>query len=391
MLFVTNTQACKAIKTRLYPHQMSALAWMAHRENKTNVGVAGGILADDMGLGKSLTILALVLTNYHDGRPLARPMINFSRVLDRGVLRFLPKRDRGAANEEQERREDEILAREVGSKLRSGEIQGLSIAKLLGKKTDQRSKIKSSSNLNKKRPKLSAIAVLSGACGGASDAPPTKESIDRDLAQIDESLLSGDESPDEFDSMLEGSGAATLSQRLGVDEETLTSGGSQDEATPKKPFKSEMNVDGATELDSDSDDEDFVAPISKMKRKRVASSSDEEENEDSSSESKVVIKGEKSKNPNDDDNDEELPDLDAPSTSASNGDQQTNDKSPPPATLTSDVVAAPLLSPEQTRNLIVPPSKPSLRGKRPGGTLIVTPASLLSHWIEQIEAHVDKR
>jgi len=47
--------------------------------------------------------------------------------------------------------------------------------------------------------------------------------------------------------------------------------------------------------------------------------------------------------------------------------------------------------PWQQKNLRVPPSKPALRGSRDGATLIVTPASLLSHWIEQIETHVDRR
>ena len=65
-------QACEAVKTPLYPHQMYALAWMSKRENHRKLGMKGGILADDMGLGKTLTILALVLTNFHDQKPLAK-------------------------------------------------------------------------------------------------------------------------------------------------------------------------------------------------------------------------------------------------------------------------------------------------------------------------------
>jgi len=82
----------KEIASRLYPHQMVALAWMVKRENSnalpplweprevggkvyymntlTNYSqdkrpppVRGGILADDMGLGKTLTVIALVATN----------------------------------------------------------------------------------------------------------------------------------------------------------------------------------------------------------------------------------------------------------------------------------------------------------------------------------------
>ena len=84
----------EAILTQLYKHQMYALAWMANRENSQNTGIAGGILADDMGLGKTLTILSLVVTNFHDKRPLAKPDCSgaFSRAknLTSSVLRYMP-------------------------------------------------------------------------------------------------------------------------------------------------------------------------------------------------------------------------------------------------------------------------------------------------------------
>jgi SNF2 family DNA or RNA helicase len=51
---------------------MYALAWMSNRENVKNLGMKGGILADDMGLGKTLSILSLILTNFHDEKPLAK-------------------------------------------------------------------------------------------------------------------------------------------------------------------------------------------------------------------------------------------------------------------------------------------------------------------------------
>ena len=72
-------EACRAIKTPLYPHQRVALAWMFQRENKATDGMYGGILADDMGLGKSLTVLALILTNHWDGKPLCKPELGFQR------------------------------------------------------------------------------------------------------------------------------------------------------------------------------------------------------------------------------------------------------------------------------------------------------------------------
>ena len=76
---------CAAIITKLYPHQMYALSWMAESEVKTHNGVTGGILADDMGLGKTLTILALIMTNFHDRRPLDKPMPGQKRQLSEGT------------------------------------------------------------------------------------------------------------------------------------------------------------------------------------------------------------------------------------------------------------------------------------------------------------------
>ena len=72
-------EACKAIKTKLFPHQRAALAWCVSHEGIRTDGIVGGLLADDMGLGKSLVVLSLILTNFHDGRPLAKPELGFKR------------------------------------------------------------------------------------------------------------------------------------------------------------------------------------------------------------------------------------------------------------------------------------------------------------------------
>ena len=84
---------CKAIVTSLYPHQMYALAWMSNRENAKNIGmqVGGGILADDMGLGKTLTVLSLVMSNFHENRPLARPTFGFKRHPSKSALKYMPR------------------------------------------------------------------------------------------------------------------------------------------------------------------------------------------------------------------------------------------------------------------------------------------------------------
>jgi SNF2 family DNA or RNA helicase len=49
------------------------------------------------------------------------------------------------------------------------------------------------------------------------------------------------------------------------------------------------------------------------------------------------------------------------------------------------------LTDEQLKNLIIPPKAPAKANGRRKATLIVTPASLISHWLGQIEQHIDKR
>ena len=48
----------------LYTHQITSLRWMTDTENKTtNFGsLRGGVLADAPGLGKTVTVIALVLS-----------------------------------------------------------------------------------------------------------------------------------------------------------------------------------------------------------------------------------------------------------------------------------------------------------------------------------------
>merc|ERR1719370_150242 len=72
-------EACKAVSTSLFPHQQVALAWMCRHENKETDGMRGGILADDMGLGKTLTVISLIMTNFWDGKPMAKPELGYSR------------------------------------------------------------------------------------------------------------------------------------------------------------------------------------------------------------------------------------------------------------------------------------------------------------------------
>ncbi|XP_034355885.1 helicase-like transcription factor isoform X2 [Arvicanthis niloticus] len=91
----TEMEPAEAIKTPLLSHQKQALCWMIARENSRELppfwekrnglyyntitnfvmkerpeSIHGGILADDTGLGKTLTAIAVILTNFDEDRPL---------------------------------------------------------------------------------------------------------------------------------------------------------------------------------------------------------------------------------------------------------------------------------------------------------------------------------
>ncbi|KAK6524132.1 hypothetical protein TWF694_005793 [Orbilia ellipsospora] len=67
-LLGSNLSISSKILTQLKPHQMSGVRWMFQKENaattsRTKRLLRGGILADDMGMGKTLTTLALIATS----------------------------------------------------------------------------------------------------------------------------------------------------------------------------------------------------------------------------------------------------------------------------------------------------------------------------------------
>jgi len=147
-------QACKAICTPLYPHQMFALAWMANRENREDLQVAGGILADDMGLGKTLTVISLIMTNFLDGQPLSRPQFGFRRRLNPKTERFLPlttRRTLGLSQvggREVGRTSEDAVGAKANATATVKGSGGLSLSKLLGtiskRKKDHFKKVKKS-------------------------------------------------------------------------------------------------------------------------------------------------------------------------------------------------------------------------------------------------------
>lgn len=55
--------APRAMRSKLMPHQLHALAWLRWRETQRP---RAGILADDMGLGKTITMIALIVSDKED-------------------------------------------------------------------------------------------------------------------------------------------------------------------------------------------------------------------------------------------------------------------------------------------------------------------------------------
>ena len=99
-LTLEEMEPCRAITTKMHPHQKTALAWMVKQEEKEMHGMRGGILADDMGLGKTLTVISFILTNFHLNRPLSKPEIGYVR----------PPLESLRANKKRSRKKAEVIA-----------------------------------------------------------------------------------------------------------------------------------------------------------------------------------------------------------------------------------------------------------------------------------------
>ena len=306
----------EAILTQLYKHQMYALAWMANRENSQNTGIAGGILADDMGLGKTLTILSLVITNFHDKRPLAKPDCSgaFSRAknLTSSVLRYMPGQPTNFKRNTRVLKETNGSVSRVGAKLNDNKRKILASAYENiepKRRKDNKQKVKSSKNsrYNDSNNSVSQSKKIS-----AFDMLPSPD-------------VSEDDEKDEFDSMCFSS-ASTLSERIfgsnskssislldkpeqhfydGLSDDDEYQNMSEKERNERlKPinakscddFNANLNVDGMVDLDSS--DDDFVSTTSRKKTNRVNRISSDDEKEQVS-----VLKNYDHKNSN------ELPDL----------------------------------------------------------------------------------
>ena len=304
----------EAIKTNLYPHQMHALSWMSERENTRKLGnMKGGILADDMGLGKTLTVLSLILSNFHDQKPLAKPKFGFKREPSRSVAKYMPNAylDKNAT---------------VKSKRTTKDAKG---------------KIKSSKN----------SAAMS----------------------LDDSFEENDKwgdfvgSDDEFDSMVNDNNS--FSARVGIDDFDEWS------KTKKNQFEDDLSDDEeyqnmteeekqkrfVPQLDGNlsevgSDDEDLITSKSNMKRQRILSSDEEDDDDKKENQPPKVMR---SMSPNLDDSIESDFDSDMDFSDSEKGEPAKPMKATPNA---NDILH---LTKEQLENLIVFDKMPAkLNGRR---------------------------
>ena len=183
-----------------------------------------------MGLGKTLIVLALIITNFHDKKPLIKPECGFSRASNypQSVVRYLPRaRHAQGANYRVPTRgwkkgRQNVVSKEnrseVGIKLSDGmntkrkklgagdSLFGHLVPK--DQKKDSKQKVKSTNHKNLKlRTNYSGGSSLSSNSGSKStsafDALPSPDTSDNE----------GE--PDEFDTFIGGNiNCNTLSPRL---------------------------------------------------------------------------------------------------------------------------------------------------------------------------------
>ena len=229
-----------------------------------------------------------------------------------------------------------------------------------------------------------------------------EKTIEQEIDGLDESLIS-DDSGDEFDSML--SSDQSLRDKLGADLDRYkkdSNGGKQDhfndglsddeeyqkmsEKERNAKMRAKLNMDGAN--DGPDSDSDFATPPDSpeptkrrtrnrntkgnVKRRRLESESDDDDPYES------PVNGK-------DDESMELPDIPEDSDNDEKPKKVEAEKEKPPKKIED------ILTEEQRKNLVIPSKVPAVCGVRRRPTLIVTPATLIPHWLEQLQMHVDPR
>ena len=412
-------QACRAVKTDLFPHQRVALAWMFKHENKESDGMLGGILADDMGLGKSLTVVALIMTNHWDGKPLCKPELGHQRI---PFAEQRHKTNKGRPGSAAGVFTQKFTAKQlgVGSKL------NIPKRKTIGGIFDKFKDDSSDSESEKENRKIFSFGKSL-----KKKAREDEEFINDDSSDLG-SWEEDESSDDEFDKMsrkknfFKSSKTAFKKEENPIDKSNLKEIDEEEESMSQEELMQSMiptsleetesridptlNLDGL--LDASSSDEDFQPQ--RKKRKKAAPIESDSEDEDAPGPSRgrgakgrgkgqgkgrVKVqparkKAEKKPLIDDDDSNLSLPSPEPVNVSPTrNGitekdHRDENVRGEPsknrniPFTLTSR------MNPETGLKMIIPPKIPAERGNRRRATLIVCPTSLISHWTEQLDNHL---
>ena len=402
-------EACKAIKTKLFPHQRAALAWCVRHEGIRTDGIVGGLLADDMGLGKSLEVLSLILTNYHDGRPLAKPELGFKRQP------FEAKLGGGGG-----KGKVGLGWKPKGSKTVEGKV-GKKIAKVSTTCVFNRFGLKGSEEDKENRFSFGVKKNVGSRDKFINDSSEEEDSGEE--GSLKNFIADDEETDDEFDDM--ATKKSLLKEKQAKVKSLVIESSDEEDIELKELSKTErlsamvpsviisedeeeivkinpkLNLDGFM---TDSDSEDDKKVLKKKKRGVVlddSSSCEEATEEELRRPLKRKISGQARAgagpmvkkpslsglrtNSEEEDSDVSLPDM-------------VEEKVQPLDTLVEEVRVdereeVEAVNPAEEAvgagvRLIVPPRVPAKQEGRRRATLLVCPTSLISHWVEQLNLHL---
>ena len=413
-------EACKAVKTKLFPHQRAALAWCVNHEKTPTDGIVGGLLADDMGLGKSLVVISLILTNFHDGRPLVKPELGFTR--QPFCVNF--GGGKGKVGLGWKSKGSQTAAGNVGKKVKKA--GGTCVFNRFGHRgAEEDEENRFSFGLEQRKPPRRS-KFKNGSSEDEEDDSDEEGSLKDFIADEDESEDESNNRPSKKSSRTENrlktKNAVTessdeeevalreLSQshRRSIRVPSVKANENDDEKLNPK-----LNLDGFM-TDSESDDDE-----AKKKKKGVildassSSSSGEDEEpiekpprrdlkrrnpeEGDASLTKKILLG-KTKTVEGGESDVSLPDMDdegppGPAVTLAEETGLADNGEAPEETDADDQNAAGNLAPDAFAvapnvQLIVPPRIPAKPEGRRRATLLVCPTSLISHWVEQLNIHL---
>ena len=316
------------------------------------------------GLGKTLTVISLILTNHWDGRPLAKPELGYTRPALTSVTQKRARPGRAAAGGKFNPKSS-AAALGVGSKVGGAAARKTSVAGLFEKFN------KSSSESEAEKENRKGFKFSDRNKNGVKNKKKAMDFIDE-----------SDESDDEYSRMSKKSIFKSSSRDLfkkvkNPVEDSSDESGVDNNGLSSEDLKKSM-------IPTAFDDSDTIDPKLNLDGCFDESSSDEE---DVRGKGKRKMKGEKSKpqkklkpsNSISSDSESGLPSPEVRESGAGRlRTDQGGEPSKPDRTRARDADSD---SGNPGLKLIIPPREPAERAGRARATLIVCPTSLISHWL----------